>query len=244
MTTPSTANSEGAPATGTSRWGADLLASIVVFLVALPLCMGIAIASNLPPAAGLVTGIVGGLIVGFLSGSPLQVSGPAAGLAVLVWQLVEKHGVETLGVIVLFAGIIQFVAGVFKLGQWFRAVSPAVIHGMLAGIGILIFAEQIHVMLDFKPIGTGVQNLLGIPGKLWAALAVGDFHLTAGEIGLLTIFVIAGWGTLTPKSWRLLPAPLVGVAVAMIAAATLGLDNIQYVKVDANVLSDLVPPGP
>lgn len=244
MTTPSTANSEGAPATGTSTWGADLLASIVVFLVALPLCMGIAIASNLPPAAGLVTGIVGGLIVGFLAGSPLQVSGPAAGLAVLVWQLVEKHGVETLGVIVLFAGIIQFVAGVFKLGQWFRAVSPAVIHGMLAGIGILIFAAQFHVMLDFKPIGTGVQNLLGIPGNLWAALAVGDFHLTAGEIGLLTIFVIAGWGTLTPKSWRLLPAPLVGVAVAMIAAAVLGLDDIQYVKVDANVLSDLVPPGP
>jgi len=244
MTTPSTANSEGAPVPGASRWGADLLASIVVFLVALPLCMGIAIASNLPPAAGLVTGIVGGLIVGFLSGSPLQVSGPAAGLAVLVWQLVEKHGVETLGVIVLFAGIIQFVAGVFKLGQWFRAVSPAVIHGMLAGIGILIFAAQFHVMLDFKPIGTGVQNLLGIPGHLWAALALGDYHLTAGEIGLLTIFVIAGWGTLTPKSWRLLPAPLVGVAVAMIAAAALGLDSIQYVKVDANVLSDLVPPGP
>jgi MFS superfamily sulfate permease-like transporter len=68
----------------------DLVASVVVFLVALPLCMGIAIASGVPPAAGLITGIVGGLIVGTLSGAPLQVSGPAAGLTVLVWQLVQK----------------------------------------------------------------------------------------------------------------------------------------------------------
>ncbi len=121
-----------------STWGADLLASVVVFLVALPLCMGISIASGMPPTAGLITGIVGGLIVGFLAGSPLQVSGPAAGLSVLVLELVEKHGVEMIGVIVLFAGLMQFVAGQLKLGQWFRAVSPAVIHGMLAGIGILI----------------------------------------------------------------------------------------------------------
>src|SRR6266480_4813234 len=78
----------------------DFLASAVVFLVALPLCMGIAIASGLPPAAGIVTGIIGGLVVGSLSGSPLQVSGPAAGLSVIVWEIVQQHGVETLGVIV------------------------------------------------------------------------------------------------------------------------------------------------
>jgi MFS superfamily sulfate permease-like transporter len=70
----------------------ELLASVVVFLVALPLCMGIAIASGLPPAKGLITGIVGGLVVGWLAGSPLQVSGPAAGLAVLVFELVRQHG--------------------------------------------------------------------------------------------------------------------------------------------------------
>ncbi|WP_410963109.1 SulP family inorganic anion transporter, partial [Salmonella sp. SAL04292] len=70
----------------------DLMASVVVFLVALPLCMGIAIASGMPPAKGLLTGIVGGLVVGFLAGSPLQVSGPAAGLAVLVFELVRTYG--------------------------------------------------------------------------------------------------------------------------------------------------------
>ena len=72
-----------------STLGRDFMASIVVFLVALPLCMGIAIASGVPPALGLLTGIIGGLVVGFLAGQPLQVSGPAAGLAVLVWQLVQ-----------------------------------------------------------------------------------------------------------------------------------------------------------
>ena len=120
-----------------ATFGRDFLASIVVFLVALPLCMGIALASGMPPTAGIITGIVGGIIVGTISGAPLQVSGPAAGLSVLVWQLVDQFGLEMIGVIVLFAGLIQLVAGLCKLGQWFRAVSPAVINGMLAGIGVL-----------------------------------------------------------------------------------------------------------
>ncbi len=154
------------PPAATKAFGRDLLASVVVFLVALPLCMGVAIASGLPPTAGIITGIIGGIIVGFFAGSPLQVSGPAAGLTVLVLELVKSHGVEMLGVIVLFAGIIQIVAGQLKLGQWFRAVSPAVIHGMLAGIGILILAAQFHVMLDNAPLGSGIQNLLAIPGAL------------------------------------------------------------------------------
>ena len=126
----------------------DLLASVVVFLVALPLCMGISLASGMPATVGIITGIVGGIIVGAIAGAPLQVSGPAAGLAVLNYQLVQQFGLEMIGIIVLFAGLIQFAAGSLKLGQWFRAVSPAVIHGMLAGIGILIFAKQFHFMLD------------------------------------------------------------------------------------------------
>lgn len=215
--------------------GRDLLASVVVFLVALPLCMGIAIASGLPPTAGIITGIVGGVVVGSLSGSPLQVSGPAAGLTVLVLQLVQQHGVEMLGVIVLFAGLLQFAAGVFRMGQWFRAVSPAVIHGMLAGIGVLIFASQFHVMLDRKPLGTGIQNLLGVPVALLDVLQTGSPHLMAGGIGLLTIVTIVLWGSFTPKSWRVVPAPLVGVLVAVAAAALLRLDDIRYVEVPANI---------
>src|SRR5678816_3607309 len=87
----------------------DLLASVVVFLVALPLCMGIAIASGAPPAAGLITGIIGGLVVGSISGSPLQVSGPAAGLAVIVYEIVQKQGLAALGAILLLAGALQLI---------------------------------------------------------------------------------------------------------------------------------------
>ena len=141
----------------------DFLASIVVFLVALPLCMGISIASGVPVSAGLITGIIGGIIVGALSGAPLQVSGPAAGLTVIVLEIVLRDGIETLGMAVLIGGILQIIAGVFKLGQWFRAVSPAVVQGMLAGIGVLIFASQFHVMVDDKPKENGIQNLITIP---------------------------------------------------------------------------------
>src|SRR3990170_1457863 len=235
-------STKGAAAGGASAYGRDLLASVVVFLVALPLCMGISIASGMPPTAGIITGIIGGIVVGALAGSPLQVSGPAAGLSVLVLQLVQEQGLEMIGIMVLIAGLLQLAAGVFKLGQWFRAVSPAVIHGMLAGIGILILASQFHVMLDHKPLGTGIEKLLGIPGALISALSAGDFHLTAGEVGLLTIATIALWGSVTPKSWRVVPAPLVGVLVGMLAAALFRLSEIHYIEVPDNIWSVAVLP--
>lgn len=141
----------------------DFGASVVVFLVALPLSMGVALASGMPVAAGLVAAVVGGIVVGAFAGSPLQVSGPAAGLTVLVYQLVQQHGIERLGVIVLMAGLLQIAFGVMRLGLWFRAVSPAVVLGMLAGIGILIFAGQFHVMVDDLPKSSGLANLLSIP---------------------------------------------------------------------------------
>ena len=164
--------------------GRDFLASIVVFLVALPLCMRIAIGSGAPPALGLITGIVGGLVVGSLAGSPLQVSGPAAGMAVLVFQAVQDHGLIMLGVIGLIAGALQLLAGVFKLGQWFRAISPSVIHGMLAGIGVLIFASQFHVMLDDAPRSGGLANIAAIPDAIIKAIPVdGSVHHLAAMAG-------------------------------------------------------------
>ena len=227
-----------------ATFGRDFLASIVVFLVALPLCMGIALASGMPPTAGIITGIVGGIIVGTISGAPLQVSGPAAGLSVLVWQLVEQFGLEMIGVIILFAGLIQLVAGLCKLGQWFRAVSPAVINGMLAGIGVLILASQFHVMLDYKPIGTGIQNLMGIPTSLMNALNEGGPHIQALGIGILTIATIFAWNGLAPKTWRLFPAPLVGAIVGIGAAALLGFTDLKYVTVPDNIWSEVILPTP
>lgn len=155
--------------------GSDLLASVVVFLVALPLCMGVAIASGVPVAAGLITGIIGGIVVGSLAGCPLQVSGPAAGLTVIVFEIVERMGLELLGLVVIVAGMVQLVAGLGRLGQWFRAVSPAVIKGMLSGIGFLILGGQFHVMLDEKPPGGGARNLQEIPAAI--ARAAGRLRL-------------------------------------------------------------------
>lgn len=150
-------------------WQADLLASLVVFLVALPLCMGVALASGAPVAAGLVTGIVGGLVVGSIAGSPLQVSGPAAGLTVICSEVIRQHGMAAFGLVVLFAGLLQLIAGICRLGQWFRAVSPAVIHGMLSGIGILILCGQIHVLIDERPKENAIQNMLAFPQSVYYA---------------------------------------------------------------------------
>ena len=154
----------------------DILASIVVFLVALPLCMGIAIASGAPVATGLITGIIGGLVVGFLSGAPLQVSGPAAGLTVIVYQIINDLGLETLGITVLVAGCLQLVAGALGYGRWFRAVSPAVVSGMLAGIGVLILTSQAHVMVDDSPKGSGLDNLLSMPTAIHKGLPIPEIH--------------------------------------------------------------------
>jgi MFS superfamily sulfate permease-like transporter len=200
--------------------GRDLLASIVVFLVALPLCMGVAIASGVPPAAGLITGIVGGVVVGFLAGSPLQVSGPAAGLTVIVYQIVQEQGIGMLGPIILAAGLIQVVAGMVRVGQWFRAVSPAVIHGMLAGIGVLIFASQFHLMVDDEPRGNGIQNLMSIPQSVYLGLFPqdGTAHHQAALIGVVTIGLLAFWATLAPGRLRLIPAPLVAITAATFGA--------------------------
>ncbi len=221
-------------------WRKDLLASVVVFLVALPLCMGIAIASGAPPAAGLISGIIGGLVVGLLAGAPLQVSGPAAGLSVIVWDLVQAHGFGALGWIILVAGGIQMVAGLAGLGQWFRAVSPAVIHGMLAGIGVLIFGSQFHVMVDDAPRDSGIANLLAIPEAVWKGVvpADGSPHVQAAMIGLLTLAIMVGWRPLSPRRLHAVPAPLVAVVVATATAWWLGL-GVSRVDIPAN-LADAV----
>jgi MFS superfamily sulfate permease-like transporter len=202
----------------------DVPASFVVFLVAMPLCMGIAVASGVSPEKGLLTGIVGGLIVGVLAGSPLQVSGPAAGLAVIVFEIVREHGLGMLGPILVLAGLIQLCAGFLRLGQWFRAISPAVVHGMLAGIGVLIVAGQVHVLLDASPRPNGMANLAAIPEAFFNLLPLnGSPDEAAFVVGVLTIAAMLGWEYLRPRSLRLVPGALIGVAVGTGTAFILSL---------------------
>ena len=217
----------------------DLLASVVVVLVALPLCMGIAVASGVPPGEGIVTGIIGGLVVGLLAGCPLQVSGPAAGLTVVIWELVQVHGPDHIGIIILLAGIIQILAAWLKVGHWFRAVSPAVIHGMLSGIGLLLLASQFHVMIDDVPQSSGMANLSTIPAAVWKSLLTSNDTATSNHeaawIGLLTIATIVLWTKLAPTSLRLIPPMLVGVTVATAVVALYHLP-VSHVSVRDNLL--------
>jgi MFS superfamily sulfate permease-like transporter len=221
----------------------DFTASIVVFLVAMPLCMGIAIASGVPPEKGLITGIIGGIVVGALAGSPLQVSGPAAGLAVIVFELVRDHGITALGPILVLAGALQVAAGVFRLGGWFRAISPAVVHGMLAGIGALIVIGQFHTLFDAKPLASGVQNLAAMPGRV---LGLQPTSFEAAEyaliIGLVTMGAMLGWEKLRPASLKLVPGALIGVVLATLLAFFLGLD-VARIDVPQSIVAAVETPG-
>lgn len=226
MTNPATG--ARAEAEGSGPFGflmRDFTASIVVFLVAMPLCMGIAIASGVPAEKGLVTGIIGGIVVGLLAGSPLQVSGPAAGLAVIVFEFVRDNGLSALGPVLLLAGLLQIVAGVAKLGGVFRAISPAVVHGMLAGIGALIVIGQFHILFDAKPMSSGVENLAMMPARV---MGLSPFNLQSTELalmlGLLTIGTMLVWEKVKPASLSLLPGALLGVLAATLVAWGAGLD--------------------
>ena len=114
-------------------------------------------------------------------------SGPAAGLAVLVYEIIQAHGMAGLGVAVFLGGLAQMAAGWMRLGQWFRAISPAVIYGMLAGIGVLILAAQFHVMVDDLPRDSGWRNIIDMPGAVVRGLSGGTGHQSAALIGILTL---------------------------------------------------------
>ncbi|GAB3880410.1 hypothetical protein GCM10029964_034800 [Kibdelosporangium lantanae] len=200
-------------------WRADLTASIVVFLIALPLCVGVAVASGVPAELGLVTGIVGGLVTGFLPGSSLQVSGPAAGLTVLVFEAVSTYGLKALGVIVLAAGLVQLLLGALRFGRWFRAITVAVVEGMLAGIGLVIIAGQLYTMAAAPAPASGLGKIAGLPGlvgELGSTTALTTFVVGAG-----TVLVMVLW-PLLPARFRVVPGALAAVALA--TAATVLFD--------------------
>lgn len=217
----------------------DLLASLVVFLVALPLCVGVAVASGVPAELGLVTGIVGGLVVGFLPGSALQVSGPAAGLTVLVFEAVREFGLGVLGAIVLLTGVLQIALGLLRCGRWFRAISVSVVQGMLAGIGLVLILGQLYSMAGAAQPLSGIAKVTGLPG-LVADTFTSPGALTAVAVGLGTVAVLVLWPKL-PAKVRVVPAPLAAVALATAATAALSLD-LKTVTVRG--LADAIqPPG-
>ncbi|WP_189299858.1 SulP family inorganic anion transporter [Streptomyces albospinus] len=218
---------------------ADFTASLVVFLVAVPLCVGVAVASGVPAELGLVTGVVGGLLTGLLPGSSLQVSGPAAGLTVLVFEAVKEYGLGALGALVLAAGVLQLTMGALKLGRWFRAISVAVVQGMLAGIGLVLIAGQLYALADAKAPGSGLANIGSLP-RLIGDTIVSATALSALGVGAGTIAVLVLWPRWR-RGARVLPAPLAAVALATTAVWALALP-VARVQV-SGLLDAIQPPG-
>lgn len=221
---------------------ADLSASIAVFLIALPLSLGIALATGAPLQAGLVAAAVGGLVAGRLGGSPLQVSGPAAGLTVVTADLIHRYGWRTTCGITVLAGIAQLGLGCLRVARGALAVSPAVVHGMLAGIGVTIAVAQLHIVLGGSPQSSVLGNLLALPAQL-AAL-----HPAAVSMSVLTLTLLLVWPRLPGRPGHLLrkiPAALVAVAGATITAslAGLALPRVELPSWSSHALAGL-PEGP
>ena len=211
----------------------DLPASIVVFLIAIPLSLGIAAASGAPLLAGLVAAVVGGIVAGALGGAPLQVSGPAAGLTVIVAGTVAEFGFAGTAAIVAVAGAVQVVLGVSRLGRAALALSPAVVHGMLAGIGLVIALSQIHVMLGGAPQSAAWRNLVDLPGQIAA------HHGAATVLGVATVAVLVLWPRVVKVS--LLPAPLVAVVSMTVLAVAMSAD-VERVRLPDEPLANLIRP--
>ncbi|MFC4471349.1 SulP family inorganic anion transporter [Streptomyces xiangluensis] len=217
----------------------EITASLVVFLVALPLCIGVAVASGVPAELGIISGVIGGLVVGAAKGSTLQVSGPAAGLAALVAETVADLGVAQLGVIVLFSGILQIVLGLVKLGRFFQAISLAVVQGMLAGIGLPLIFSQAYPAADAKAPGTPLENMAGVPGLLADTVSNPQAMIAAG-LGILTVVLSFMWKKV-PGPVNKIPAALVAVGIGIAVAALPGV-NVKTLQV-GNLLASVDVPG-
>ncbi|RSN90859.1 transporter [Streptomyces sp. WAC 05379] len=222
--------------------GADVSASIAVFLIALPLSLGIALATGAPLQAGLVAAAVGGLVAGRLGGAPLQVSGPAAGLTVVTAELIHQYGWRTTCAITVLAGIAQLGLGLLRVARTALAVSPAIVHGMLAGIGVTIAVAQLHIVLGGVPHSSVLDNLRELPAQL------ARVHPAALAVSVLTLALLVLWPRLPGRAGKLLrkvPTPLVAVAVATTTASLMGLSlpKVDLPSWSSHALAAL-PDGP
>ncbi len=195
----------------------DLISGFLVFLIALPLCLGIAKASGFPPIAGIYTAVVGGLIVTFFTNSPLTIKGPAAGLIVIALGAVNELGQGdivdgyrlTLAVIVV-AGALQVVLGFLKSGSLSDFFPSSVIHGMLAAIGIIIISKQVHLALGVVPVSHETMGLIAeIPQSIL------NMNPEVAVIGLVSIIILFTLPLFKNKYVRLVPAPLVVLLIAI-----------------------------
>lgn len=222
----------------------DLPASVVVFFVAIPLCLGIALASGAPLFSGLIAGIIGGIVVGSLSGSSIGVSGPAAGLAAIVLAAIATLGsYQTFLVAVVLGGIIQILFGVLKLGIIGYYFPSSVIKGMLTGIGIIIILKQIPHFFGYDANPEGNFAFFQVDGENTFSEILKAFnYIKPGSalIGVLGLSILILWEkvlTKKAKIFQLIQGPLVAVVAGIIFYAitksnsTFGIDPSHLVRV-------------
>jgi len=215
-------NSKALPKTGlaglTENWRGDLLSGFLVFLIAMPLCLGISMASGFPPSAGIITAIIGGVLVSRINGSFVTINGPAAGLIVVVLGAVQELGEGdamagyryALAAIVV-ASAFQILMGFFKAGRLSSFFPASVVHGMLAAIGIIIMAKQIHVVM-----GTGPEK----GSSLFSTIAqiphsFINLNPEIAIIGFSGLAILITWSMVKNPLLKMIPAPLIVVLVGM-----------------------------
>ncbi len=230
-------------------WVADIQSGFLVFLIALPLCLGISLACGYPAIAGIFTAIIGGLLATFFSNSELTIKGPAAGLIVIAIGCVTEFGFTAgrdpaadlqayqlaLGVGVA-AGILQILIGVFRAGILGEFFPSAAVHGLLASIGVIIIAKQIPVVLGQSPEGAPLELLAKIP------TFVADMHPTVGLIGIVSLVVMFVYPFLKVPVIRSIPAPLVVLVIAVPLGFHFELGQEFLVNVPRNMFGALTFP--
>lgn len=203
----------------------DFPASIAVFVVAIPLCLGIAYASGAPPVSGILAGIIGGILVGSISNSALSVSGPAAGLTAIVLAGISKLGsFEALLTATCIAGILQMITGIFKLGFVTRYVPLPVIKGMLSGIGFILLLNQLPLLFGINQSVMEIIELfindLQFNSNQLQSILISNFNLHISLIGILSTIVLLIWNKINHDYLKIIPASvvvvLIGIALIMI----------------------------
>ena len=220
-----------APQTGLAglvqNWQYDAMSGFLVFLIALPLCLGISMASNFPPQAGIITAIIGGILVSRINGSFVTINGPAAGLIVVIFDSVQELGKGdamagykyTLAAIVS-ASVIQTLMGYLKAGKLSAFFPSSVVHGMLAAIGIIIMSKQIHTLLGVKPDAKTLLQTIGqIPHSFM------ELNPEVALIGGSGLAILIIWAFLKNRYLKMIPGPLVVVVVGLALGQFYDLDH-------------------
>jgi MFS superfamily sulfate permease-like transporter len=226
-----TSSSRALPKTGipglVENWRLDMISGFLVFLIALPLCLGISMASGFPPMGGIISAVVGGVLVSRINGSYVTINGPAAGLIVVILSAVQSLGDGdamagyryTLAAIAVASGL-QILMGLFKAGKLNAYFPASVVHGMLAAIGIIIMAKQIHTMLGVKPQAKEIIETIGeVPHSLV------EMNPEIAIIGFTGLAIMIVWALLKNRYLKMIPAPLVVVAVGMVLERYFDLDH-------------------